>query len=771
MKGLISAVAIVICWASAAWASAPVAPVTLTSLDAIHGLSNAEAGKHFPVDFEATVTYFRTDDRTLFVQEGNAAIYLFTARNLKLVPGDRVRVRGITAPSFRPIVETNDIAVLYHGDPPKPIPASYDEMVRIQHDAMLVTVRAVVRSADVVLSNNVRLIYLHMLADGGTVDASVKSGDGSGLKELLDAEVEVTGVASAIFDSKMQQTGVMLHSNTMADVKVLKPAGTSPWTLPVTPMDTILAEYRVRDLTTRVRVHGTITYYQPGVAVVLQDGSKSIWIDTETSDPLQIGDIADANGFPDVHSGFLNLVRGEIQDSHLQAPIEPRPGTWEDLSTSDNVQFGHIYDLVSIEGKVVTEAREAEQDEYVLDTNGHLFTAIYHHSDKASLIPLPPMKQVPLGSMVRVSGVCVELSSNQRNGPVPFNILLRSFDDITVVARPSLLTVRNLVLLVGVLLAVVFAVGARGWAIERRVRRQTASLALIEQRRSRILEDINGSRPLAEIVEEITELVSFKLRGAPCWCQIADGAQLGNRPRNLTGLRIVRNEIPAHTGPALGDLSAAFDALDKPRNNESETLSMAVALTALAIETRRLYSDLRHRSEFDLLTDIHNRFSLDKYLDRQIDETRQNAGIFGLIYIDLDKFKQVNDVYGHLVGDQYLQEVALRMKRQLRGVDMLARLGGDEFAVLLPRVRNRAKVEEIAQRLDRSFEEPFPIEGLVLHGSASVGIALYPEDGVTKDDLLSAADAAMYVAKKTRRRIETKVSDQQEPDPTAGDRV
>ena len=771
MKGLISAVAIVICWASAAWASAPVAPVTLTSLDAIHGLSNAEAGKHFPVDFEATVTYFRTDDRTLFVQEGNAAIYLFTARNLKLVPGDRVRVRGITAPSFRPIVETNDIAVLYHGDPPKPIPASYDEMVRIQHDAMLVTVRAVVRSADVVLSNNVRLIYLHMLADGGTVDASVKSGDGSGLKELLDAEVEVTGVASAIFDSKMQQTGVMLHSNTMADVKVLKPAGTSPWTLPVTPMDTILAEYRVRDLTTRVRVHGTITYYQPGVAVVLQDGSKSIWIDTETSDPLQIGDIADANGFPDVHSGFLNLVRGEIQDSHLQAPIEPRPGTWEDLSTSDNVQFGHIYDLVSIEGKVVTEAREAEQDEYVLDTNGHLFTAIYHHSDKASLIPLPPMKQVPLGSMVRVSGVCVELSSNQRNGPVPFNILLRSFDDITVVARPSLLTVRNLILLVGVLLAVVFAVGARGWAIERRVRRQTASLALIEQRRSRILEDINGSRPLAEIVEEITELVSFKLRGAPCWCQIADGAQLGNRPRNLTGLRIVRNEIPAHTGPALGDLSAAFDALDKPRNNESETLSMAVALTALAIETRRLYSDLRHRSEFDLLTDIHNRFSLDKYLDRQIDETRQNAGIFGLIYIDLDKFKQVNDVYGHLVGDQYLQEVALRMKRQLRGVDMLARLGGDEFAVLLPRVRNRAKVEEIALRLDRSFEEPFPIEGLVLHGSASVGIALYPEDGVTKDDLLSAADAAMYVAKKTRRRIETKVSDQQEPDPTAGDRV
>jgi hypothetical protein len=162
---------------------------------------------------------------------------------------------------------------------------------------------------------------------------------------------------------------------------------------------------------------------------------------------------------------------------------------------------------------------------------------------------------------------------------------------------------------------VVFVVGARGWAIEHRVRRQTAALALIEQRRSRILEDINGVRPLAEIVEEITELVSFKLRGAPCWCQIADGAQLGNCPPKLEGLRVVQSEIPAHTGPALGALFAAFDPLAKPSDNEAEALSMAVALTALAIETRRVYSDLVHRSEFDLLTDIHNRFSLDKYLD------------------------------------------------------------------------------------------------------------------------------------------------------------
>jgi diguanylate cyclase (GGDEF)-like protein len=95
--------------------------------------------------------------------------------------------------------------------------------------------------------------------------------------------------------------------------------------------------------------------------------------------------------------------------------------------------------------------------------------------------------------------------------------------------------------------------------------------------------------------------------------------------------------------------------------------------------------------------------------------------------------------------------VALRMKRQLRGLDMLARLGGDEFAALLPQVRTRAKVEEIALRLERCFHEPFIIEGQTLQGSASVGIALYPEDGATKDELLSAADAEMYVAKNTKQ--------------------
>ena len=513
---------------------------------------------------------------------------------------------------------------------------------------------------------------------------------------------------------------------------------------------------------------------------MLQDGAKSLWIATQTRSPLTIGDLADATGFPDVHDGFLNLARGEIQDSRLQAPIVPLSATWQSLTLNGNTYIGHIYDLVSIEGQVMTEAREASRDEYVLSSDGHLFTAIYYHSDQTSLIPLPPMKQIPLGATVRVSGICILENSDPFNGPVPFNILLRSYDDIAVVSRPSWLNIRNLMLIVSLLLLVVIAVGAWGATLNRKVRTQTAALAArieaeaafvrrmaqLEQRRSLILEDINGSRPLAEILEEITELVSFRLEGVCCWCEVTDGARLGNYPPAQESLRVVSEQIPARAGSPLGVLFAGFEPGTHPAAAETEALSVGARLATLAIETRRLYSDLLHRSDFDLLTDVHNRFSLDKQLEALIEEARQKAGIFGLIYIDLDEFKQVNDLYGHQVGDLYLQEVALRVKRQLRNVDMLARLGGDEFAVLVPVVRNRAAAEEIAQRLERSFDEPFAIEGFVLHGSASVGVALYPQDAVTKDSLLSFADAAMYVAKNTKRQIGQVPAGNQNPELT-----
>ena len=759
MKRLLAVAAALFGCAAAVAQSA--APAPLTSLRAIHALTNEQAKAGLPVAFEATVTYYRNYEKTMFVEDGDVAIFIQPTTTLRLVPGDRVLIKGTTVASFRPFVVSSDLTLLRHGALPAPLPANYDQLIRSQFDCMLVTVHARVRAADLVATWVGHSVSLQMLTDGGTIDAVLDSDDTKPFEGLLDSDVEITGAASGHFDGKMQQTGILLHVSSWADVKVVRRASTDPFSLPITPMDQVLTAYHVQVLSQRVRVRGTISYYQPGTAIVLQTGSRSLWIQTHSHTPLAIGNVADVTGFPGLHDGFLTLTNGQIRDTGIAAPVHAVPATYQQLVTSHN-----IFDLVSIEGTVVSQVREAAQDEYVLSTGNQTFSAIYRHQALTSDNPnaIPAMRHITEGSRIRVTGICMLDDSNPFDTQVPFTILMRTPDDIAMVAEPSWLSIEHLLYLVGFLLLVVLAFGARGWTLERKVRRQTAVLAArieseaalehtqaqIEKRRSRILEDINGVRPLAEILEEIAELLSFRLAGARCWCEVTDGARLGDVPTDIEPLRVVSEPIPARSGPPLGTFYAAFALHSEPSGLELETLAFGARLATLAIETRRLYSDLLHRSEFDLLTDLHNRFSLDKLLEARIEQARLNAGIFGLIYIDLDDFKQVNDLYGHQVGDLYLQEVATRMKRQLRSHDSLARLGGDEFAALVAEIHNPAGVQEIAQRLERCLDEPFRIEGYALQGSASVGVAVYPDDGATRDSLLSAADAAMYVAKHTR---------------------
>lgn len=723
-------------------------PVPLTSIEAVQRITRSEAANRLPVAIQATVTYFRAYRRNMFVQDGSRGIFVKANTNLALIPGDRVLIKGVTHESYLASVESSDITLLGHGALPKPIQAGYKDLSGREDDSLRVSVRGVVRAANMDEPSAAHTMgaTLKLLTDGGPVDVEVDDAGQSALEDLLDAEVQVTGVAGGRFDGKEQKTGIVLHLSSPNDVAILKRAAVSPWSLPLTAMDEIQSANRVADATRRVRVSGVVTYFEPGSAVVLEDGPRSLWIKTRSFQPLSLGDRAEATGFPVVDEGFLELSASEVRDSGISSPVTPQSATWQQLASSR-----HIFDLVSIEGTVAVAVREAAQDEYVLVADGYKFSAIYHHPASAGPSSLPPMKTVPVGALIRVTGVCVPLSSNPFGHEVDFNILLRSTNDITVVGNPPWLNRRNGILLAGCLLLLVLGVGMRGWFLESKNRRQIGSLAYVEKRRGLILEDINHSKPLAGILERITELVSVRLNGAPCWCKVADGATLGNRPPHLdASLRSLEQPIAARSGGTHGTLFAAFAARTTPAAIEKEALAMAAELATLAIETSRLYSDLVHRSEFDLLTDVQNRFAMEKTLRAHIHAARQSAGIFGIIYIDLNDFKQVNDVYGHQAGDQYLQELTRRMKGQLRPGDTLARLGGDEFAVLVSRVRNRAAVEEIAVRLECCFHEPFKGDNYELKGSASVGIALYPEDANSADSLLRAADAAMYAAKYTR---------------------
>ncbi|MGB8261324.1 MAG: GGDEF domain-containing protein [Terracidiphilus sp.] len=749
--------------AALALPGAAAGPTPLTSLSQIHLLTNAQASQRLPVAFEATVTYDRSFEGTIFVEDAGAAIYVQPAQGTVLAPGDRILIQGTTHASFRPYVNATSIRFLRHGSLPIPIPATFRLMVQAELDCHFVTVRGQVRLAQMVLSSGRPVTDLQLLMDGGYAEVTIDSGEPAHLDGLLDAEVEITGAESGQFDGKMQQTGILLHTQSFDQVKILHRAVVDPWALPLTPMGEVLTAFDHADRSQRVRVEGTLTYYQPASMAVLQDRDRSIRVLTPEITPLRVGDLAEATGIPFVDNGFLTLKLGTIRSKGAAQAVVPNPSDWDGLASGK-----HAFDLVSIEGKVITQVREHAQDVYMIESSGHLFPVSLRHPfvyvPDTSQEP-PPLAVIPPGSRVRVTGVVLMDNGNPFAGAVAFGILLRTAADVQVVERPSWWTVQHLAYLATILLGLLLAGLGWVWILDRKVRRQTAALtasiaseaaltqqnAELERRRGLILEQISLREPLGSTLGHIAEFVTSRLNGIPSWFELSDGACYGDRPANADDLQVLEAEIPARSGQRLGSLMVALPQGEESTVLHHEGLTNGTRLAKLAIETRALYSDLVHRSEFDLLTDVPNRFALEKHMEAMIEEARSSSSLLGLIYIDLDEFKQVNDLYGHHIGDLYLQEAALRMKRQLRSMDVLARLGGDEFAVLVPAVRDRARLEEIAMRLERSFDAALKVDQFSLQGSASFGVALYPEDGASSDTLLSAADAAMYRTKRGKR--------------------
>ena len=151
----------------------------------------------------------------------------------------------------------------------------------------------------------------------------------------------------------------------------------------------------------------------------------------------------------------------------------------------------------------------------------------------------------------------------------------------------------------------------------------------------------------------------------------------------------------------------------------------------------------------DSLTGLPNRMLFLRTLADAADEARIGTGMFGVIIMDLDRFKEVNDALGHHYGDALLQEIGPRLSRVLREQDLLARLGGDEFGIVLPHLPNQDVAEQVAKRLLEELERPISVEGLLLDVSASVGIAIFPIHSAEVETLLQRADVAMYAAKQS----------------------
>ncbi|MEG4310821.1 MULTISPECIES: EAL domain-containing protein [unclassified Microcoleus] len=171
----------------------------------------------------------------------------------------------------------------------------------------------------------------------------------------------------------------------------------------------------------------------------------------------------------------------------------------------------------------------------------------------------------------------------------------------------------------------------------------------------------------------------------------------------------------------------------------------------MAVMQRRVEAMIRHQASHDPLTGLPNRLLFNERLSLALASAHQNGEMLAVIFLDLDRFKNVNDTLGHPVGDLLLQSVSRRLTNCLRVGDSMARWGGDEFTVLLYNINTPEEATKICQLIIQSLSTPFDFEGLELYIKASLGIALAPYDGEDAETLLKNADAAMYKAKQKGR--------------------
>lgn len=164
-------------------------------------------------------------------------------------------------------------------------------------------------------------------------------------------------------------------------------------------------------------------------------------------------------------------------------------------------------------------------------------------------------------------------------------------------------------------------------------------------------------------------------------------------------------------------------------------------------------TELENLAFYDSLTGLRNRRSFHDLLELSIETADKNGQQLALLYMDLDKFKEVNDTLGHEMGDELLKQFANRLINNVRGNSVIGRIGGDEFLILLKDIKHSQNVAKIARMLYKALQQPYQIKGHYIKTTASIGISIYPKDGTNGETLIKFADQALYSAKETRNQL------------------
>jgi diguanylate cyclase (GGDEF)-like protein len=778
----------------------------LTTALQVHSLPLAAAQLGFPVHLRAVVTYFDPVAHILFVQDRTDGVFvgLREERREPLRAGDLVDVTGVTvAGGFAPDVSKAQVEVLGRAALPETKSENLEGVLMGRADCHWIELDGIVQQVD-----RQGVDTLLTMAWGRETYQAHVLGSLASFASLVDAEVSLRGVCGALYNERRQLLGIQMYVPGGEYIRVLRAAPKDPFSLSPRSIEDLLRFSPTREMEHRVRLEGTVTYDDRSGSVWIRDATGGVVIHDRDEQGLMPGDVVDVVGVPEIGSFSPVLQRALVK--RLQSGPSPAP---ERITAQDAIKGDLDARLVQIEGKLIDRlVRPA--DMLTLESGDTIFSAILpKRGDVPRLEPGAVLRLTGICAVEADQSHDPILPRTFRlllRSPADI-VVLKGAPWLTTDRVTPILT--GTVVLIVAALAWVSLLRKRvntqtGDLMFKTIQLQEANRATrealqkareaesLELDRKRILELVARDEPIERIIDRIAEAIAVHCKDAACailltepqgrrvwtvpampagWLEALERIKISSisfaaefrELKQICGDPAWTSFIDSHPGAHFRSIFAAPVVVDsgsvgailaffrdeKPTEDAfGEQISLWCSIAVLALERRRLYEQLSYRAQYDGLTGLPNRALLYERLEAEIALASRSGSLLGILYVDLDGFKETNDVFGHGAGDAVLQEVSRRMIHSVRRGDTVGRIGGDEFVVLLPLLGRREDAEQIASKITTALQQPISFNQQTLSVGASVGIGIWPLDGEQPDLLLKSADAHMYREKNTKRR-------------------
>ena len=718
----------------------------LTTVAAIRHASALLGASATPIHIRGVVTYYDSAGPNLFVQDRTGGVWV-DLRGVKAappMPGQLLDVAGNLGAGFAPYIAHPRWTVLGAAPLPRPIHLTYEQAATGHYDSQWVELDGVVRSFVQQVEGNI--LVMDVATGTGSFKVRVPGYRLGFPINLVDATVRFWGVAGSAFNTRKQLVAIHLLMPSMDEIKILKPAPADPFAIPISPIDSIRRFSADPTEVHRVKILGVVTAHFPGRGIYVADDTGGVYVETQDGAPFEPGDQVQVVGFPAAGPYSPILLSGPMRPTgkHLsQTPTR--------ITGMQALRGGYDAQLVTIEGTVRSQYSHRGQHVLALASQDNV-------SFEASLDqPRQSTWHIPEGSKLQLTGICA-VKADDNGNPAEFQIVLRSSRDVRVLVSPPWLTSQRALTLLASL--AFFTLGVIAWSmvLRRRIARQTRILQLrlqseaaLEERYRRVFE------------RNIAGLYIASPEGALLDCNEACARILGFRSREdllhkkERGREVVRQflEIDSAADP-VSNAEHRFQ-----RNDGTWAWAMAnsrrvpngnIEGALVDITDRKLADEqIKFLAFFDSLTGLPNRALVQDRITKALAAARRNREKIAILFLDLDRFKNINDSLGHSYGDALLQKVARRLELCAREEDTVARLGGDEFVIVLNSISTTADAARVAERICREISTGFEVLGQAMNVTCSIGISLFPEHGNNVESLIKNADAAMYRSKEDGR--------------------